>query len=1473
MKAFASEKHFLGIDIGSVSLGIALIDEHKQILHQDYLFHHGNITQLLQTKLGQIDLSRVALIGHNHRASDFFSDGISVNDQLASIEGMLFQNDQIGSAFVIGGETFGLILFDEANHYQKYISNSSCAAGTGAFLDQQAERLGLSGSSELSRLAEAFQGEAPKIATRCAVFAKTDLIHGQQQGYSIEAISAGLCQGLAHNIYDTLIKGVALREPVAAAGGVSQNPKVMAYLSGLIGFPLVIPAHAAITGAIGCAVIAQSRDEEQHQGATYTIERLVKKSTQEKSYFYGPLSEKRSGYPDFTTHRHYLSGEVEVDVYDPIAGEVNVPAYLGIDIGSTSTKVVVMDANNTTTIRYGLYTRTAGQPIQALQNLLRVLGEIQAQAGVQFDFQGVGTTGSGRHFIQKVINADLAIDEITAHARAAYALNPEVDTIIELGGQDSKFTVLRNGRVTFSVMNFVCAAGTGSFIEEQAKRLGVPLDQYARRASGAPSPLTSDRCTVFMERDLNHYLSQGYAREELLAAALHSVADNYLSKVAHLNKIGKVVCFQGATAKNGALVAVFEKKLQKPIFVSKYCHLTGALGVCLALSEKRVTGTHFRGIDFYKQAPKVTEEVCELCRNACKLKRVQVLDESILWGFMCGRDEADRKRKSTNQSGFDLLSNRRRIFNPANHLEDELEGSPGDMPKHRLALLNGHGIDLSLDKLRENLDVGLLTLRHRLFALRQSDFQEAPGRLAITIGIPNTLYNLELVPFWRYFFMKLGYRVKVSSARDDFVDKGREITGAEFCTPISYWHGHIRDLSQGCDYLFLPQMIQEGDNRNPKVYCYYSNYAVALAQNIRQLGIEQRCITPLINFSGPAIQNLQRIYECLPQELKLLQTPGEMREAYTQAQGWFNARRDLLAQVYRQQMTGLEDISVVLLGRPYLIFDPVLNKNIPELFNTLGVKTFSQDMLPQTSAGEEGPAREFVLWNHWTYGAQILQSAETVGKTPGLYPVYLSAFKCSPDSFVINYFKEVMDAYQKPYLILQIDEHGSDIGYGTRVESAVETFRNHRRRAIDEEDNLSKTGRTMVDPVIVKASPTGFKNKTILIPHNDPICSDLISAAFEHAGYDTVVIEETPITVQASLRLNDGQCLPVSTIVQGTIETIQSRHLAPENTAIFMNAISRLPCNFPQYPLLARKLLKQHGDGFEKAQVFATDSNMSSLPFELIYEVYSSFLLGGLLRKIGCKLRPYERDKGQTDRLIADALRRLHRCIAGGGKKDDVFADIVTDFTRIPLQEGYEPRPKVALLGDMYVQDNDIFNQQVIADLESYGAEVVTAPVTFAVRLMAAKDTYDLNKDGHFLSLLQKKILVEAAELYDRHYHQSANRILNEAPLAYDQPLPDLLARYNLSLKHEGETAQNVLKVFSLLKSYPDLRLFVHVNPIFCCPGLVSEAIFKTVEKDTGVPIVSITYDGTTTEKNAMLAPYMHYILQDFALEEHPLSW
>jgi len=428
---------------------------------------------------------------------------------------------------------------------------------------------------------------------------------------------------LAKNIIDTVFQG-QLDKTVVAAGGVALNNAVIDHIERLANISIEVDEYANLYGAIGAA-IHQSPAQQILQPRIRSLGDILQTAKKKKQYYFPPLKLRKSEYPDFEEHHSYeFRSElfpnmklVEVDAYAYAEGGGTGPYYLGIDIGSTSTKAVLLDRNKE--VSSGFYTRTAGQPLQAIQILFEAITDYAERRKIDIEIAGAGTTGSGRKFTGKIIGADLILDEISAHARAAYELDPDTDTVIEIGGQDSKFTILRNGMVTFSLMNNICAAGTGSFVEEQARRLNCTLEEYASRVEDVSSPMASDRCTVFMERDLNHLLMAGYSTDEILASVLHSTCENYLTKVASKGHIGKKIFFQGATAKNKGLVAAFEQKLDQTIMVSRYCHLTGALGVALELHDLQIESLDFKGLDIYKKTIPIRSEVCELCTNHCKL--------------------------------------------------------------------------------------------------------------------------------------------------------------------------------------------------------------------------------------------------------------------------------------------------------------------------------------------------------------------------------------------------------------------------------------------------------------------------------------------------------------------------------------------------------------------------------------------------------------------------------------------------------------------------------------------------------------------------------------------------------------------------------------------------------------------------------------------------------------------------------------
>ena len=464
---------------------------------------------------------------------------------------------------------------------------------------------------EFCELASGNKDRPPDIASRCSVFAKTDLIHAQQEGYSLAAICDGLCKGLAKNVADTLFHDLPSGKNILFTGGVSRNQPVRQHLETMLDCRLHVPGHSRSFAALGAAYILLQRNSEGKGRSLDDLIEYYKTQSAGLKYFYSQLELKHSVYPDFSKtrnwiHRTSIEGftmDIQVEEFCSNRDEYKEGIIIGMDVGSTSTKAVVSNISGKPLLGY--YTYTSGRPVQAGKAIISALHRYREERKLSPQVKAAGTTGSGRQLIGKIINADLVVDEITAHARAASHLDPETDTIIEIGGQDAKFTVMKRGEVVFSQMNSVCAAGTGSFIEEQAKKLGVPLSEYADRAMGVEAPLTSDRCTVFMERDLNYFINRGYTVEELLCATLYSVRENYLKKVATEGMIGKHVCFQGATARNRALVAAFEQKLGQGISVSRYCHLTGALGVTLLLSGEMPEGSGFRGLELYRKVTPV----------------------------------------------------------------------------------------------------------------------------------------------------------------------------------------------------------------------------------------------------------------------------------------------------------------------------------------------------------------------------------------------------------------------------------------------------------------------------------------------------------------------------------------------------------------------------------------------------------------------------------------------------------------------------------------------------------------------------------------------------------------------------------------------------------------------------------------------------------------------------------------------------
>jgi predicted CoA-substrate-specific enzyme activase len=902
---------------------------------------------------------------------------------IAKVLGLFFENEfkaiarmigtwhpEVRTVFELGGESSKFIRLENGG-IQDYDRSGECAAGTGSFLDQQALRMQYS-VEEVGELV-CSAGCAARIAGRCSVFAKSDMIHAQQKGYSPAEILRGLCDAVARNFKSSVVKGRQVEPRVALIGAVSQNAGVVVALReafSLTAEQLFVPAEYAWCSAIGTAILEA---EEQRKRSILDVHRLHQHDTQASFQDTKPLSTD-----------NVVQLRERVAVYEPPDSGV-IPAYLGLDIGSVSTNVVVIDeAGN---VIHDVYLRTAGRPVEAVQ---QGLAEVERKWANRLKICGVGTTGSGRELIAEFVGADVVNDEITAHKTGAIHISSTlggepVDTIFEIGGQDSKFISIENGVVVDFAMNEACAAGTGSFLEEQAEKLGISIKgEFARLALSAQSPTRlGERCTVFMERDVTGWMHKGESVPHLLAGLAYSIALNYLNRVVRGRKIGKVIYFQGGTAYNDAVTAAFASLLVKKITVPPYNGVMGAVGMALIARQWHVAtaGTsRFRGYDLRKLELATRDFVCKACSNFCDMKEFVIEGQKSFWGDKCS------------------------------------------------------------DKFRKPSNTGRKPVIDDLFAYREELLEALPTVVSgrFKIGLPRAMSMLDRLPFWKRYFAELGLDTVLSPATDPRISAGGiELAVAEPCYPVQVAHGHVQALTAaGVNYVWLPVMA-DAEASADGCASHYCPWNQTLPWVLRSApGLEahaQTFLTPTLHFRlGP-----EQIKNALAETMRRV---GVSRRASDRAvdAAYTEQRRfqERLLEAGRKALATLEktgEPGIVLAGRGYNMYDRGVNCDIPrKLRHRYGANVIPLDFLV---TGSE-PLAERYANMFWISGRKILEAARVVSEKPNLHLIYLTNFKCGPDSYIKHFAREAAGA---PLLVLQFDGHGNDAGYMTRCEAYLDS--------------------------------------------------------------------------------------------------------------------------------------------------------------------------------------------------------------------------------------------------------------------------------------------------------------------------------------------------------------------------------------------------------------------------------------------------
>lgn len=1418
------QKFYIGIDIGSTSSDVAILDEAGKIVFGSYQRIKGKPIETVRMQLdevfGRINPSDVVLTVATGSAGRFLAKLLDipfVNEVPAQAAAVCHLYTQYKQATIIemGGQDSKLIFLsmeEGQGRVRDFTLNTVCAAGTGSFLDQQAQRLGINIEDEFGRMAVESKN-VPRMAGRCSVFAKSDMIHLQQQATPTCDIIAGLCLALARNLKSDLGCGRKFVKPIIFTGGVAANIGVVQALEKVFGLAeggLVVPEHHFFTGAIGAILIAKSRATAGSDGEIH-IEKID-----------GYLAQRGCALEDASRMERLTKPVLaapESPVYDDLLCDVTEPidAYLGVDVGSLSTNVVVIDKEKRVLAKS--YLMTAGRPLDAIRRGLDIVGK---KVAGKVKILGASATGSGRYLTGDFIGADVVINEITAQAAGAVIVNPKVDTIFEIGGQDSKYISLENGVIVDFTMNHACAAGTGSFLEEQAQRLNININrEFAELAFASEAPIKlGERCTVFMESDLLRYQQQGARRSELVAGLSYSIVLNYLNRVVGRRKIGSNICFQGGTAFNKAVWAAFEKVTGKPIMVPDHHEVTGALGAASIAAERmrikavkdgREPESNFRGFDnLVRSEYKVESFVCEHCPNNCEIKKVRIPGaEPLYYGSKCDRYNLKKKDKTIKDLG--AFEYRRRKL---------LEFSGLAEGAHRRDGESG--------------------LKHEISRKE-------------TIGLPMALIYWELLPLFSRFFRSLGFEVVSSGITNKkIIRMGVESVTAQPCYPVKIAHGHIAELIQrGVDYVFIPSIVSMTANYPENEHNQLCPYVQSLAYQAQtafadELGRTEILTVPIRLGEGKKL--LRKSFAALGKKLGIgsSEISRAIREGFSAQKRFERVLKEKGKQILNQVGPGKK--LFVLISRPYNGCDEGINMQLPRKLAELGAEVIPMDML---SFDEALLSDKFLHKSvYWTYGQKILRAAELIKNDPGLFAIYLSNFSCGPDSFLQTFFRDIMA--QKPYLQLEIDEHSADAGVITRLEAFLESLKHYnaetKRKA---KTRLSDTKFGIRDTEKKTKSP-GLKRK-LYIPYMGD-CSYGIAASFRAYGQPAEVM---PLADEAALlearKFTTGkECLPFAMTTGEMLKTAQSDDFDADKAAFFMPSGSG-PCRFGMYNCMHRLILRYAG--VKGASVISPNQDCNFYK-ELTKNVNGSVSAGfvnyvwvcaiaiDLLYKLILRLRPFARDTSRIQQVYDSSLRlwieaaEKHRSLS---ELVEVMDSIAEEFARVQLDHKIK-KPRIGIVGEIYVRSHPFANMNIIRRLEQLGAVCDLASFsewiyyTNFLRKNTARRRRRLR--GFFTGLaqnyIQHKIESKLAEPLEKRFGKLAEGPIEnviEAGLPY------------LHHSFEGEAILSVGKIIEY--HHHGAGGVVNVMPFSCMPStIVSAQTMHISAQCNGMPILNLSFDG-----------------------------
>ncbi len=1419
------DKIYIGLDVGSTTVKAVVLDKNKKIIDSSYERHFSDIRSTVVQVVKRIYeahgdcLVHIAVTGSGGLSVASWLKIDFIQEVMASTRAVEDYLSETDIAIELGGEDAKITYFKGSIEQRM---NGTCAGGTGAFIDQMASLLktDAKGLNELAKGAEFIY----PIAARCGVFAKTDLQPLMNEGARKEDLAASIFQAVVNQTISGLACGRTIEGKIAFLGGplhfLSELRQRFIETLNLTEDEILVPKNAELYVALGAAL-------SSFDGYAHELSLLMERAGKFKDVFQKEVSRLEPLFKDeedlklFQDRHHRASSK-----YKPLSQHTGA-AYLGIDSGSTTSKIVLIDED--LNILYSYYGSNEGEP---LKQISKTVVEILDHLPEGVTIKNTCVTGYGEGLIQTALGVDIGEIETIAHYEAANHFLPGVDFILDIGGQDMKCLRIKDGVIDSILLNEACSSGCGSFIESFSHSLGQDVKDFAAAALTSDGPVDlGSRCTVFMNSRVKQAQKEGATVADISAGLSYSVIKNALFKVIKVRdekEMGEKIIVQGGTFYNDSVLRAFETISEREAVRPDIAGLMGAFGAA-KIALDRYDGSESTLLSkegILSLTPKTAMRRCNLCENHCPLT-VTVFKE--------GEDE----------------------YITGNRCERPLKLKPKELLPN------------------------LFDYKYkRTFAYKNTVSKE---EAIATVGIPRVLNLYENYPFWFTFFNDLGFHVVLSpkSSKALYETGMNSIPSESVCYPGKLVHGHIEYLAKKkVDLIFYPCLPYE-DKEDPGATNHFNcpvvtSYPEVIKNNLDVLALQKiKFLHPFLNFFDEG-HMVKKLYQIIGKEydLPLSAIKSAVQNAYKEV-ATFKKDIQLKGEETLKYLKDTGRYGIVLAGRPYHV-DPEVHHGIPNLITEYGMAVLTEDSVAHLGKID----RPLRVIDQWTYHNRLYRAASFVREQENLELIQLNSFGCGLDAVTSDQVEEILKENNKLFTLLKIDE-GNNLGAARiRIRSLLATMGERQRKNI----GLKPVDLEYRHNIFTKEMK---KTHTIICPQMSPIHFRFIEASLKASGFNVVVLPDTDVeAVDQGLRyVNNDACYPSILVVGQMIKALKSGDYDPDHVACLITQTGG-GCRATNYVGFLRKALKEAGFGQVpvvplSVQQFEKHPGMD-ISIKDLSGALKSILYGDLLMRVLYRVRPYEAIKGSANALYESLSLEVIEELQNPSMKafKDMIKKIVRSFDVLETKD--VTKPKVGLVGEILVKYHPTANNNVVNIIEENGCEAVMPDLTDFLLYCAHNNVHrreDLH--GKLSGYLGGKAAILVIEAYRKTIREELLNSKRFTPPARIEHLAEITKDVVQIGNQTGEGWFLTGEMLELIES--GVENIVCMQPFACLPNHITGkgVIKKLRENNHNVNITAIDYDPGASEVNQLNRIKLMVSIafknmeknQDFVIKENSLTF